>query len=274
MSDQSISHPASPNGLQGKTALVCAASRGLGFAVAAKLAAEGAQVAMLSRSEEAIRQAAARIEAETGHLPLAIVCDVSSPDAVRDAVSRTVDAFGSLDVLVHNAGGPPAGTFESFGDDEQWHAAHERNLLSVVRLVREALPHLKASGNASIVNIVSTSVKQPIAGLILSNTYRAAVVGLAKTLADELAPHGIRINNVAPGRIATDRIQELDQHAANSRGLTLEEMQQQNLRLIPAGRYGKPEEFAEAVAFLASDKASYITGATLQVDGGMVRSLQ
>jgi 3-oxoacyl-[acyl-carrier protein] reductase len=172
-----------------------------------------------------------------------------------------------VDVLVTNAGGPPVGTFESF-DDETWSKYHEITLMSVVRLIREVLPHMKTTGG-SIVNLTSTSVKQPIAGLLLSNVYRAAVTGLAKTLAEEFGPLGIRINNVAPGRIATDRILELDKSSAFASGASGE----QRLKTIPLGRYGTPEEFANVVAFLASEQASYITGATLQVDGGMVKSL-
>lgn len=261
------------DGLQGKVAVVCAASRGLGFASAKRLAQGGAQVTILSRSKEAIERAAAEIEAETGHKPLGFAADMGNPEDIRKVVQGTVEARGRLDVLVHNAGGPPAGTFESFSDDV-WQQAHDRNFLSLVRLVREALPHLKASGRASIVNIVSISVKQPLAGLILSNAYRAAVVGLAKSLADEFAPYGIRVNNVAPGRIATERVRELDAYAAEARGVPVEQIAEGNIRLIPAGRYGRPEEFAEAVAFFASDRSSYVTGATLQVDGGMVRSIQ
>ncbi|XEC97805.1 SDR family oxidoreductase [Paenibacillus tarimensis] len=260
-------------GLEGKVAIVCASSRGLGFATAKRLAQGGALVTMMSRSAEAIEAAAREVEAATGHLPLALTADVSDPEAVKRVVEETVRQRGGLDILVHNAGGPPAGTFEQF-TDAHWQEAHERNFLSVVRLIREGLPHLKSRGGGSIVNIVSISVKQPLSGLILSNSYRAAVIGLAKSLADEYAPFGIRINNVAPGRIATERIKELDLHVAELRNSTQEDIEQDNRRAIPLGRYGKPEEFAEAVAFLASDRASYITGATLQVDGGMVRSIQ
>ncbi|ALS28324.1 short-chain dehydrogenase [Paenibacillus sp. 32O-W] len=259
--------------LKGKIAIVCASSRGLGYATARRLAQGGALVTMLSRSEKNVAEAAAAIERETGIRPLAYACDVSKAEDIRRVVADTVKERGGLHILVNNAGGPPAGTFASFGD-EDWMRAHELNFMSVVRFVREALPHMKNGGGGSIVNIISVSVKQPMPNLVLSNAYRAAVVGLAKTLADELAPAGIRINNAAPGRIATERIAELDRHRANAEGRSVEEIERESLRGIPAGRYGDPAEFAEAVAFLASDRASYITGATLQVDGGMVRSLQ
>lgn len=228
---------------------------------------------IFSRSEERIRQAAEQIEQETGHAPLWFVGDVCNPQDVKRIVQETVNARGGLDILVNNAGGPPAGGFEQFSD-EDWLAAHERNLLSVVRFVRESLPHLKRSGAGSIINIVSISVKQPIKGLILSNTYRAGVIGLAKTLADELAPYGIRVNNLAPGRIATERIVQLDRFRAQEEKIPVEEVERQSIATIPMGRYGTPEEFAEVAAFLASDRASYVTGATLQVDGGSVRSIQ
>ncbi|MBD2846897.1 SDR family oxidoreductase [Paenibacillus sp. IB182496] len=263
---------AAGDGLEGKIALVSAASQGLGYATALRLTAGGAHVAMFSRSVTRIAQAADRIAEATGQRPLALTGDIRIADDVRRVVAETAEAYGGLDIIVHNAGGPPAGSFEALRD-EDWQQAHERNFLSAVRLVREALPHLK-QGGGSIVNVVSISVKQPLGGLILSNAYRAAIVGLAKSLADELAPYGIRVNNAAPGRIATERIKELDAHQAKTQDRPLEEIERGSLQAIPLGRYGEPAEFAEAIAFLASDRASYITGATLQVDGGMVRAIQ
>jgi 3-oxoacyl-[acyl-carrier protein] reductase len=250
-----------------KTAIVTASSKGLGKAIALRLAKDGFKLAICSRSKENIEQAAQDIQEATGLKPLAFAADMQNPEDIRNIVQHTIEAYGRVDVLVTNAGGPPVGTFESF-DDETWSKYHEITLMSVVRLIREVLPHMKTTGG-SIVNLTSTSVKQPIAGLLLSNVYRAAVTGLAKTLAEEFGPLGIRINNVAPGRIATDRILELDKSSAFASGASAE----QRLKTIPLGRYGTPEEFANVVAFLASEQASYITGATLQVDGGMVKSL-
>jgi 3-oxoacyl-[acyl-carrier protein] reductase len=257
--------------LAGKTAIVMASSKGLGKAIAIKLALDGAKLAICSRSQENIEQAALEIETLTGNKPLALAADVQKPEDIKHIVDRTVEAYGGVDILVTNAGGPPGGTFMDF-TDEAWQRAHDITLLSVVRIIREVLPYMKEQGG-SIINIASVSVKQPIAGLLLSNVYRAAVIGLAKTLSEELGPYKIRVNNVAPGRIATDRIVELDGNKAQSTGLSMEEIAAQNKKTIPLGRYGTPEEFANVVAFLASNQAAYLTGTTLQVDGGMVRSL-
>ncbi|GIQ68086.1 SDR family NAD(P)-dependent oxidoreductase [Xylanibacillus composti] len=258
--------------LDGKRALVCAASQGLGKAVALKLAAGGAKVAMCSRTLERVEAAALDIEERTGVRPIAFAADLSKPDDVERLVKQTITQLGGIDVLVTNAGGPPAGRFEEF-DDEAWQRAHEQNFLSVVRLIRQVLPGMKAQQSGSIVNIISMSVKQPIPGLILSNAYRSAVVGMAKTLSEEMGPYGIRINNAAPGRIYTERIQHLDKAKAENAGVAMEEVAKAAESAIPLGRSGKPEEFASAVAFLCSDEASYLTGVTLQVDGGMVKSL-
>lgn len=258
--------------MQGKRALVTASSQGLGKAVAAMLAARGAKVFICSRDADRIRLAAEEIERKTGRKPHHMAADVSDKEQIDRLIETAASAMGGIDILVNNTGGPPAGRFDDFSDD-QWVAAHESLLLSVVRLVRCVLPFMKAQGSGSIVNIVSTSVKQPISGLILSNTYRAAVVGLAKTLAEELGPYGIRINNVAPGRIDTDRIRSLDAVQAEKLAVTAEDIRRRNESAIPLRRYGSPEEFAQAVVFLCSDAASYLTGVTLQADGGMVRSL-
>jgi 3-oxoacyl-[acyl-carrier protein] reductase len=250
-----------------KTAIVTASSKGLGKAIALRLAQDGYKLTICSRSKENIEQAARDIHEATGTMPLALEADMQNPEHIRRIVQQTIEAYGRVDVLVTNAGGPPLGTFESF-DDETWSRYHEITLMSVVRLIREILPYMKTNGG-SIVNLTSTSVKQPIGGLILSNVYRAAVTGLAKTLSEEFGPLGIRINNVAPGRIATDRILEVDKNSEDSSGISFAE----RLKSIPLGRYGTPEEFANVVAFLASEQASYITGATLQVDGGLVKSI-
>mgnify|MGYP000058942105 CR=1 FL=1 len=258
--------------LTGKRALVCAASQGLGKAIAEKLAAGGARVAICSRTLERVQAAAEQIEQATGHRPHAWEADLSHPADIERLVQQTTEALGGIDILVTNAGGPPAGMFEDF-DDDAWQQAHEQNFLSVVRLIRYVLPGMKAQQAGSIVNIISMSVKQPISGLILSNAYRSAVVGMAKTLSEEMGPHGIRVNNVAPGRIYTERIQHLDKTKAASSGMSAQAVAEAAEGVIPLGRSGKPEEFANAVAFLSSDEASYLTGVTMQVDGGMVKSL-
>jgi 3-oxoacyl-[acyl-carrier protein] reductase len=260
-----------PNENPRQTAIVTASSKGLGKAIALRLAQDGCRLTICSRSKEHIEEAAREIHEATGHMPLTIAADMHNPQHIRDLVQQTAKAYGSIDILVTNAGGPPPGRFEDF-DDDAWMRAHNITLMSVVRLIRETLPFMKVNGG-SIVNVSSSSVKQPISGLLMSNVYRAAVVGLAKTLAEELGPHGIRINNVAPGRISTDRILELDESLASAGGVSVADITAESLKLIPLGRYGTPEEFANVVAFLTSRQAAYVTGATLQVDGGMVKSI-
>ena len=186
-------------------------------------------------------------------------------------MEETFREFGGLHILVNNAGGPPAGTFETL-EEADWQYAFELNLLSIVRLVGLALPHLKKRGGA-VINLASSSIKQPIPGLTLSNVMRTGVAGLSKTLAEELAPHGIRVNTIAPGRIDTDRVRSLDQARADKAGITSAAYKAKTEAVIPLGRYGQPEELARVVAFFCSDAASYVTGQSLLVDGGMVKSL-
>jgi 3-oxoacyl-[acyl-carrier protein] reductase len=259
-------------GLKGTVAVVAAASQGLGKAVAMELAREGANVVICSRKQDAIEAAADDIRRETGAEVVAVAADVSTPEGPDTVVRVAVERFGRIDVLVNNAGGPPPGTFER-QDDEAWQRAFDLNLMSAVRMVRAALPYLRQSGRGRIINMVSTSVKQPIEGLVLSNAVRSGVIGLAKTLANELAPDGITVNNIAPGRFDTARIRQLDQATATRRGTTEEQARADALTQIPLGRYGSPQEFGYLAAFLASDKAGYITGTTIQIDGGMVKSL-
>jgi len=259
-------------GLEGRAALVAAASKGIGRACAAGLAAEGARVAICARTRADLEAAAEEIRAKTGAEVLAFPADVTSAADVKALVEATVHAFGRLDVLVTNAGGPPPGPFDRM-TDEAFQAAFELNLLSTVRLIREALPHMRARRWGRIVNIQSTSVKQPIDGLLLSNAIRPGVAGLAKTLAAELGRDGITINTVCPGRILTDRSRSFMEHRARQAGLPFEEFLKQDVAAIPLGRIGQPEEVAHVVAFLASERASYLTGVALQVDGGLVRSL-
>jgi 3-oxoacyl-[acyl-carrier protein] reductase len=255
-------------GLKGKVAIVTAASKGMGKACALGLATEGARVAMCARTERDIRTAAEEVRTKTGAEVLPITADVTKADDVKVLVARTVEAFGTVDVLVANAGGPPRGVFDDM-TDEQWYAAFEISLLSVVRLIREVLPFMRQRRWGRIITIQSSSVKQPIPGLILSNAVRPGTAGLMKTLAGELGRDNILINTVCPGRIMTDRFLA----GARQAGLTPEEFASLQSGDIPLGRIGTPEEFASVVVFLASDKASYVTGVSLQVDGGLVRGL-
>jgi 3-oxoacyl-[acyl-carrier protein] reductase len=258
-------------GLQGRVALVAAASKGLGKAVALGLAREGCNVSIFSRDEQSIRAAAEEIRAATSVEVLAHAADVMRYDDIKRVVRGTLERFGRVDVLFTNAGGPPPGLFEAL-DDQAWLKAVDLNLLSVVRLIREVLPHMKRNGWGRVINSTSYSMRQPIAGLVLSNAIRAAVVGMAKTLSDEVALDGITVNNLAPGRIHTERIDELDRARAKHEGRGIEEVRRDIHRTIPMGRDGRPEEYAAAAVFLASEPASYITGVTLLVDGGLVRA--
>lgn len=260
-------------GLQDKVAIVLAASKGLGRASAEALAAEGARVVIGSRNSEQLAQTARDIHEKTGSAVLAVPTDVTKPDDLEAIVEATVREFGRIDILVNNAGGPPPGTFEQFGD-AQWEAAFQLNLLSNVRMVRLVLPHMRQLQKGRIINIVSTSVKVPIDGLLLSNAIRTGVVGLAKTLSIELAPANITVNNVCPGRILTDRIRQTTRLSEKvQQGMSEEDVLREAARDIPLGRIGKPEELAALVAFLASEQAGYITGTTIQVDGGLTRAL-
>ncbi len=259
-------------GLTGKVALVGAASKGLGYASALGLAREGANVAICSRTESDIRLAANRIKEATGIDALPLVADVTKSEDLSRIVAQTIERFGSLDVLVANSGGPPAGTFESLGED-QWQSALDSTLFSTTRLVRAALPGMKSAGWGRIIVITSTTVRQPIAGLLLSNTIRAGIMGLCKSLANEYAAHGITVNNVAPGSFDTDRLKHLHEITAQKNDVTFAEARKQAEVKIPLGRLGRPEELANAVVFLASEAASYITGQTWLVDGGQTVGL-
>jgi 3-oxoacyl-[acyl-carrier protein] reductase len=259
-------------GLKGTVALVTAASQGLGKAIATELAREGAGIVICARHSDTLEDAADEIRGLSGGKVVAVTADVSTVQGIEAVMKATIDNFGRLDILVNNAGGPPSGDFTRH-NDEAWQRAFEQNLMSAVRLVRAALPYLKESGRGRIINLTSTAVKQPIDGLLLSNSIRAGVIGLAKTLSTELAPFNITVNNIAPGRFSTNRIRQLDEARAQATGSSLAEIQKASEAQIPLGRSGRPEELAYFAVFLASDKASYITGTTTQVDGGMIKGL-
>lgn len=258
-------------GINGRVAFVAGASRGLGYAVARELAREGAHVALCARDEPGVRQAAATIAAETGAELLPFALDVTSPGAVEAAIAATAEHWGGPHILVANAGGAPAGRFDAL-DDERWRAAWELNFLSSVRMIRAALPAMRTAGWGRIITITSMTVKQPVENLLLSNGVRPAIVGMVRDLASELAPSGITVNNVAPGYTRTERISAVIQARAAEAG-SAEAAERAMVSTIPMGRLGEPEEFAAAVAFLASNRAAYITGQTLLVDGGWYRGL-
>ena len=260
-------------GLKGKTALVAASSKGLGKAIAKGLASEGANVCICARSQETLEATATEIRQDTGADVLAVTADVSQPQDVQRLVEAVVEQFGGLDILINNAGGPPAGTFDTI-PEEAYQGALELNLLSTVNLCRAAVPIMKEHGWGRVINMTSISVKQPIAGLILSNMARAGVIGFAKTLATELAPHGILVNSVCPGIIFTDRITQLAESRSQTQGITPQQVIANMEADIPVGRLGKPDELANLVVFLCSERASYITGTTIQADGGMYKGLQ
>ncbi len=259
-------------GLNGKIALVTGASAGLGFAVARLLASEGADVAIAARRPDPLHAAAQQIRDEAPVRVLPIAADVTYPVACQRVVDTTVAELGGLDILIANAGGPPTGTFLELSD-EQWQYASELNLMSTVRLIRAAVPAMQARGGGRIVVIASLSAKQPLPNLILSNTMRAGILGLAKSLANELAPFNILVNAALPGWTRTDRVKVLLADRARRQGISEAEAASAITSEIPLKRMAEPEEFAAAVVFLASARASYITGVALQIDGGQVRSI-
>ncbi len=259
-------------GLKDRVAWVTAASKGLGFASAMALAREGCDLAICSRSEEAIAAAAERIRRETGRKVLALAADVTRKEDLDRFIDAALREYGRVDVVVSNTGGPPPGGFLDF-DDAAWEAAFHSLLMPAIRLTRAALPSMRERGFGRLIYITSAGVKEPIPNLILSNALRAALTNMMKTLAREVAAYGITANTVAPGRIHTERVDFLDQSAAARSGRTVEEVRREQESRIPAGRYGRPEEFGQVVVFLASEQAGYITGSAIHVDGGMTVSL-
>ena len=259
-------------GLTDKVAVVGASSKGLGRAIALGLAHEGAKVTICARNSDALEATADDIRNQTGTEVLAVPTDVSQPTQVEHLISTAIDHFGGIDILVNNAGGPRAGRFDDLAAQDYQDAVH-LNLMSTINLCRAVVPSMRARGGGRIINLTSVSVKQPVDNLMLSNMARTGVIGFAKTLATEVAPDKILVNNVCPGIIFTDRIQQLATVRAEEAGITFDEALEKMTADIPLGRIGDPDEFATLVVFLASERASYITGTTIQVDGGMVRSL-
>lgn len=257
--------------LTDKPVIVCASSAGLGKATALEFAREGARVMLCSRREAELKKAAADIKAATGREPAYTVVDVTKPADITRLVDATVSAFGGVFALVNNSGGPPAGTFDAF-DDAAWQAAFELNLLAYVRTIRACLPHMRKAGGGRIVNFTSSSVKSPLDNLILSNTFRTGVLGLSKTLSSELGKDRVLINVLGPGRIQTERIEQLDSLRATKTGVSVDQIRTDTFKTIPLGRYGTPDEYAKIAVFLGSPANTYITGQTLLVDGGMIKA--
>lgn len=253
--------------LTNKVAIVLAASKGLGRAIATALSAEGAKVIIGSRDEAEINKTAAEISQQTGNEVIAMAVDVSQGDELSAFIEKAAVKFGRIDILLNNAGGPPFDKFENL-DDSQWQKAFELNLLSFARTSRQVLPYMQKAGGGRIINIISGSVKSVLANSVLSTSMRMGVVGMAKMLADEFGPYNITVNNVAPGLILTDRIKHTFPKDADP-----EQVMKEKAKSIPLGRIGKPEELAALVAFLASEQAAYISGTTIQVDGGASRGI-
>ncbi len=259
-------------GLKGKIAFVAAASKGLGRAVAEELAAEGASLILCARNAETLNRVSEQIAKKSGVAVLPVVADVSNTQDVEKAVQAGIEKFGRIDILVTNAGGPPAGQFESLSR-EMWEAATRLTLNSVLELTRAVLTGMKQRRWGRILNVTSICVKQPVDNLILSNTLRAAVTGFARTLANEVATDGITVNNILPGYTRTERVEELAKAAAEKEGISTSEANARWENEIPMKRLGEPREFAALAAFLVSERASYITGTSIPVDGGWIRSL-
>ncbi len=253
--------------LNNKVAVVLAASKGLGKAIASSLSAEGARVIIGSRDEVELNKTANEISQLTGNEVVAVPVDMANGDSIKSFIHKAADKFGHIDILLNNAGGPPFNKFENF-DDEAWLKAFELNLLSFARTSRLVLPYMQKTGSGRIINIISGSVKAVLANSVLSTSMRMGVVGMAKLMADEFGPYNITVNNVAPGMILTDRLKH-----TIPQGVDPKQALQEKAKNIPLGRIGKPEELAALVTFLASEQAAYISGTTIQVDGGANRSI-
>lgn len=253
--------------LKSKVAIVLAASKGLGKASALALSAEGAIVVISSRNVDELNKTAAEIQGQTGNPVMAIAADVSNAEQMTALIKKTADTFGRIDILLNNGGGPPFDQFEHF-DDEAWQKAFELTILSFARTSREVLPHMQKAGGGRIINVISGSVKSVLNNAVLSTSMRMGVVGMSKLMADEFGPYKITVNNIAPGLILTDRIKE-----TFPKGMDQEQALNEKTKAIPAGRIGKTEELGALVAFLASEQAAFISGTTIQIDGGASRGI-
>lgn len=259
--------------LKNKIIMVAASSRGIGCGIAEAVAGEGARLSLASRSPEEIQNAASKIHTLYGIEARAYTFDAMDPDSIENWTRSTIDDLGGVDGMVVNAGGPTPGRFDSL-DDDAWNQAYQLTLLSAVRMIRSVLPGFRQQRSGSILTVTSTSIKEPIDELLLSNVFRAGVLGLVKSVSRELAREGIRINNLVPGRIDTERVRTIDRLNAEKIGITVEQRRAEEEAAIPVGRYGTIQELGAAAAFLLSDAAGYITGTTLVVDGGKLRTVQ
>lgn len=258
--------------LKDKVIMVAGASRGLGYSIAKIAAQEGAKLSIGSRNAGSIQAAAAELQEETGSEVEGFTLDMKDKDSIDAWVRETVEKFGRLDGVLVNAGGPPAGTFADFGDNE-WEEAFQLTLLSSVRLIRQSAEVMKEYGGGAILTITSISVKEPIPNLILSNVMRSGVVSLVKSVSREFAPYGIRANNIIPGFFNTDRLKNLDAAAAEESGTAVEEIRTQRQSSVPLKRYGEPDEFGKSAVFLLSPAASYVTGHSFVIDGGLLHTV-
>ena len=259
-------------GIHGRVAMVAAASKGIGFAVASALAKEGCRVSICARHSESVEAACRKLlEEAPGAAISAGVCDVSKPADLERWHRSTVSNYGDVDILVTNTGGPPAATFLNLSE-EQWRTGIDLTLMNVVRLSRLVLPGMRARKRGRIIHLTSLAAKMPIALLTISSTLRAGLSALTKTMSNEFSRDGVLVNAVLPGHVLTDRQIELNEIRSKQEGVSMEEYEGRTVRSIPMGRYGEPREIGEVVAFLASDRASYLTGASIPVDGGIISS--
>lgn len=259
-------------GIKDRVAIVAASSKGLGKATAMELAKEGVHLTICARDREVLEKTADEIRSESGVEVLPVSADVSKTDEIKKVVSETINKYSKVDILINNAGGPPTGGFLDFSLDE-WQKAVELNLFSAITFSNEVIPYMQKNKWGRIVNITSYAVKQPVDGLLLSNTVRAGIIGLAKSLSNEFGRDNILVNNICPGRIHTDRIVFLANDRARKEGKSFDEVIEHMGVDVPVGRIGKPKELAALAVFLASERASYITGTSIQVDGGLTKSL-
>lgn len=258
-------------GLKDKSVIIMASSSGLGKAIATEFALEGANIMLFSTNKEKLLKTKNEIYEATGNEPLFTVGDITNYEDIKRLIVNTVNAYGGVYALVNNSGGPPAGNFEKF-DDEIWQKSFELTLLSYIRTIREVLPYMKKGGGGRIINSTSSSIKQVLDNLILSNTFRMGVVGLSKSLSQELGKYDILVNVIAPGRIGTDRIDYLDNLRAEKLGISVSDLQEKTYKSIPLGRYGTPDEYGKLAVFLCSKANTYITGQTVLLDGGLTKA--